>query len=171
MRHNSFAPLLGPAPRLLILGSLPGAASLAAHQYYAHPRNLFWDFMQALFGVPRDLPYDARCQALTARGVALWDVVQEAERAGSLDAAIDLAGARHNAVAALVAATPTLEAIAFNGATAARLYARHVAPELAARAAPLALVALPSTSPANAQYTPAFRREAWRVLTRYASGP
>jgi len=84
---HCFAPLACPESTLLILGSMPGAASLAAGEYYAHPRNAFWTIIDSVFGVRRELPYAARMQGLSAHGIALWDVLQSCERAGSLDAA------------------------------------------------------------------------------------
>jgi len=168
-RARSFAPLVGLSPRLLILGSLPGQASLAAGEYYAHPRNLFWDFMGELFGAGRALPYAERTDRLATRGIALWDVVQEARRPGSLDASIDFATARHNDIAALVQSNATLRAIAFNGATAARLFMRHVAPAIGTQLAAVDLVPLPSTSPAHAGLSRSGKLEAWRRLEPYAA--
>ena len=110
---ESFPPLLGPAPRVLILGSLPGRASLAAGEYYAHPRNRFWWVMGALFEAGRELPYAERGERLRTRGIALWDVVQAARRPGSLDAAIERASLRHNDIAQLLKEQPTLAVLAF----------------------------------------------------------
>lgn len=168
-RARSFAPVLGAAPRLLILGSLPGRASLAAGEYYAHPRNLFWDLMGELLGATRAQAYAARTARLQARGIALWDVIGEAHRPGSLDTSIDLATARHNDIAALIARAPSLRAVAFNGTAARRLFLRHVAPALGSRSATLQLLALPSTSPANAGVTLAAKRTAWREILRYCT--
>ena len=166
-RARSFAPVLGRNPRILILGSLPGRASLAAGEYYAHPRNLFWDVMGELAGAPRALPYAQRLDALTARGIALWDVVQDAHRPGSLDSAIDFASARHNDIAALLKAQPALQVVAFNGGTSARLFSRHVRPQLGARATALTLLPLPSTSPAHAGLPRDAKQLAWRQLAAY----
>jgi hypoxanthine-DNA glycosylase len=163
-RARSFPPLVGSAPHTLILGSLPGRASLAAGEYYAHPRNLFWDVMGELFGADRALPYVQRLAVLAYRGVALWDVIQEAHRPGSLDAFIDFATARHNEIAEFVLSRPSLQVIAFNGATAARLFTRHVAPALGNRLAALRLRALPSTSPAHAGLSREKKQDAWRAL-------
>ena len=119
-RKASFAPVVDAATRLLVLGSLPGERSLAAGRYYAHPQNQFWRLIGAV--IDRDLtalPYEARLAALLAAGVGLWDVVATATRTGSTDAAIrDIAA---NDLATLVARLPALKAIAFNGATAARI--------------------------------------------------
>ena len=98
-RARAFAPVAPPGTRLLILGSLPGEASLRAGQYYAHPQNGFWRLIGAAIGREiAALPYPDRLAALAAAGVGLWDVVASAERPGSADAAIrdpehaDLAG-------------------------------------------------------------------------------
>ena len=62
---------------VLVLGSMPGAASLARTEYYGHPRNAFWPIMGALFGAGPELPYAERTARLTAAGVQcelhLWD--------------------------------------------------------------------------------------------------
>ena len=146
--------------RVLVLGSLPGAASLAATQYYAHPQNQFWRLMSLVTGVELvPLPYPQRLAALLSAGVGLWDVIGSARREGSLDAAIrDHAP---NALEALVARLPALRAVAFNGGTAARIGALQLA-----GASDLAQLALPSSSPA---YTLAFERkaEAWLRLRPY----
>ncbi len=89
MTKVAFAPVVDAETRLLILGSLPGDASLKAAQYYAHPRNGFWPLIGGVLGEGlAALPYDERLQRLKARGVGLWDVIASAERSGSLDAAI-----------------------------------------------------------------------------------
>src|SRR5689334_10917932 len=85
---TSFPPLVRPNATVLILGSMPGSRSLQIGQYYAHPHNFFWPFMQEIFGVERTLPYPQRLLALQEVGVALWDVLKECERDGSLDTAI-----------------------------------------------------------------------------------
>ncbi len=158
---TALPPRLGAAPRALVLGSIPGAASLRAGQYYAHPRNAFWPLMAALFGVAHDAPYEARVVALNARGLGLWDVLAACERPGSLDAAIVPGSERPNDLAGLLAATPSLAVVALNGGTAARLFDRHVAPRLSS--APRVL-RLPSTSPAHAAMGFAAKCDAWRAL-------
>ena len=72
IRHASFAPHVTPDTRLLILGSLPGARSLADRQYYAHPTNQFWRLLGAIVGQPlAAMPYDDRLAALREAKVAL----------------------------------------------------------------------------------------------------
>lgn len=142
-RKRSFPPIVDSRTRLLILGSLPGDASLAKAQYYGHPQNKFWELLGAVIAVDlRALPYEARLAALLAHGIGLWDVIAEAERPGSLDAAIR--NEVHNPLVELVASLPQLRAVAFNGGTSARLGQ----PQLKPLAEQLALIALPSSSPA-----------------------
>jgi hypoxanthine-DNA glycosylase len=162
MRKRAFDPVVEANTRLLILGSLPGEASLAVGQYYAHPRNAFWRLMGDLLDQP-DLhkrAYAERLIALKARGVGLWDTVAEAERIGSLDAAIRLPV--HADLPGLVAALPDLRAIAFNGGKAAKLGRRI----LAGSAITAALIDLPSSSPAHARPFEE-KRQQWSALAPY----
>lgn len=164
MRKRAFDPVVDANTRLLILGSLPGEASLAAGQYYAHPRNAFWRLMGDLLD-QADLhqrPYPDRLAALRARGVGLWDTVAEAERIGSLDTAIRLP--IHADLRGLAVALPDLQAIAFNGGKAAQLGRRI----LAGSAITAALVDLPSSSPAHARPFEEKRRQ-WSALARFLS--
>lgn len=141
---SCFPPVVDPHTRLLILGSLPGDASLQAAQYYAHPRNQFWRLLGEVTG--QDLaamPYAQRLLAMRAEGVGLWDVVAEARRKGSLDT--DIRAASANDLTTLCAGLPGLRAIAFNGATAAGIGRR----QLAGLAGQLQLIDLPSSSPAH----------------------
>lgn len=153
---RAFPPVVDSQTRLLILGSLPGDASLKAAQYYAHPQNAFWRLIGGVIG--RDLaalPYDDRLTALRNAGIGLWDVIAGAERPGSLDGAI------RNAETAdlhrLIANLPELRAIGFNGGTAARIGRRSLGDTA------LALIDLPSSSPA---FTRAYaeKAQAWSVL-------
>jgi double-stranded uracil-DNA glycosylase len=158
--HHCFPPVTRPDTRLLVLGSLPGAVSLAQRQYYAHPRNQFWRLIGEVIG--RDLmplDYEARLEALLEAGIGLWDTVAAADREGSLDADIRLHAASD--LAALTATLPQLRAIAFNGGTSARIGRA----ELGAVEG-IALIDLPSSSPA---YTLALDRklEAWLPLRAY----
>ncbi len=153
-------PILPTSARLLILGSMPGAESLRLQQYYAHPRNAFWPIICDWLGISPDAPYVERCQALSAAGIALWDVLASCHRAGSLDSAIDLATAQPNDFQSLFAAHPDLQKVCCNGATAYKLFVRQVLPTLPSTPA---CVQLPSTSPANAGVTISRKRALWRV--------
>lgn len=159
--HHCFPPVTRPDTRLLVLGSLPGAVSLAARRYYAHPQNLFWRLMSPVIG--RDLlplAYEARLEALRDAHVGLWDTVAAATRKGSLDADIRLHEASD--LAGLVDRLPELRAVAFNGATSARIGRRQLAGVTG-----LALIDLPSSSPAYASLSFERKQEAWLALRAY----
>lgn len=153
---RSFAPVGSPQARVLILGSMPGVASLSAGEYYAHPRNAFWRILGDLAGAAPDLPYQTRLQILRAHDLALWDVLQSCERPGSLDADIVPDSIQPNDFAGFLAGHQQIRRIVFNGATAEQCFRRHVLPGLTASGvinaphAPLTLLRLPSTSPAHA---------------------
>lgn len=159
-----FPPIARADARLLILGSLPGAASLARQQYYAQPQNSFWPILAALLNFDPLLPYAERAAQLPAHRIALWDVCRSARRAGSLDSAIDRASILPNDFAAFFQTHPHLRAIAFNGRTAEHLFRSLVLPTLPASAAELRFLALPSTSPAHASLRLADKLARWRAL-------
>lgn len=157
-----FPPVESRRAHVLILGSLPGAESIRQGEYYAHPRNAFWPLMGDLCGVGRALPYAARLRKLAARGIALWDVLQTAQRPGSLDAAIHPRRLAANDIPALLARHPELGLIAFNGGAAETLFHRHVRLRCGAGLERIELVRLPSTSPACARWSFARKLAAWR---------
>lgn len=150
--------------RVLVLGSMPGVASLQAAQYYAHPRNRFWPLMAALTGIDARQPYLTRVQSLQSAGLGLWDVIGQCERRGSLDTAIVRGSEVPNALPELIARLPMLVAVACNGATAHAAFVRFVQPRLGAREVPLAVWSLPSTSPANAAWPLPRLQVAWQPV-------
>ncbi|MFY0663504.1 MAG: DNA-deoxyinosine glycosylase [Natronospirillum sp.] len=159
---HSFPPIEPPQARVLILGSMPGVASLNAHQYYAHPRNAFWPIMSALFGAGPDLPYDERVAVLQAHGIAVWDVLASCERPGSLDAAITKTSMVPNNFEDFLAHHPQVRHIFFNGGTAEQSFRRQVLPKLDADR--LVLQRLPSTSPAHAALSLTQKLAAWSAV-------
>ena len=159
---RSFAPIAGSSARVLILGTMPGAASLKAREYYAHPRNAFWRILAAALGFDCTLDYATRTQALVDADIAVWDVLRSCEREGSLDARIDPASIVVNDFAGFFRRHPGIDRVCFNGATAEALYKRHVLDALAATVRP-SYVRLPSTSPANASISAAAKARAWRA--------
>ena len=144
---RSFDPISHRSARLLILGSMPGVKSLAARQYYAHPRNAFWPIMGELYGFSADLPYARRAAALKKSGVALWDVLSACERPGSLDSAIARGSCIANDLPAFFQRHPNIRVVGFNGGEAERIFKRTTLPRL--DAGRLTFVRLPSTSPAH----------------------
>jgi TDG/mug DNA glycosylase family protein len=158
---QSLAPVANADARVLILGSMPGAASLAQQRYYAHPRNAFWPIMASLYGFAADLPYAIRLHKLTSQGVALWDVLAHCERQGSLDSAIR--NEQANDFDCFFATHPHIHVIAFNGGKALQSFQKHVEPHLV-RPIPR-ILALPSTSPAYAAMPFSQKLQLWQQIT------
>lgn len=150
------APVTGPDPRVLILGSFPSVLSLAHREYYGNPKNRFWAVMEKILGVPAGLPYAERTLRLTKNNIALWDVVARCERPGSADSRIKYPVP--NNLAGFFREHPTLRLVALNGGTAGRLY--HKLAEVPG----LAVVTLPSTSPAFAAMPFEEKVRAWRII-------
>ena len=155
---RGLAPILDERARVLILGSFPSEASLAAQQYYAHKQNQFWKILGAILSQPLfELDYAAKQSAVKDAGIAIWDVYASCERAGSLDSAIkngkpnDFLSLKNSALAGL----RKIERVCFNGQAAGKF-----APQLEAMG--FATLILPSTSPANATWSFERKLAAWR---------
>lgn len=163
---ESFAPILAPRSRVLIVGSMPGVRSLEQAQYYAHPRNAFWRILFETFGQELTEDYEEKKRLIMARDLALWDVARACEREGSLDS--DMRNIVHNDFGELFAAQPGIHTILCNGATAHALF------EKSGVAGARTVIRLPSTSPA---YTLSYEKKyaAWsrairEALARAANG-
>lgn len=159
---TAFAPVAAADARLLILGSMPGVASLDAQQYYAHPRNAFWPIVHEMFGTcPAPLTYDEKLELLIRARIALWDVLAQCRRRGSLDANIDRQSVVCNDFAEFLAKYSQIRKIAFNGKAAEQLFRKHALPHLDL-ADDVSLVSLPSSSPAMASLTTAQKASIWQ---------
>ena len=158
---SSFAPIADPSATILILGSIPGIASLEANQYYAHPRNAFWPMMSTIYEFDATSSYEERQHALKNAGVAMWDVLQSCVRIGSLDSSIQADSRIPNDFSTFFNHHPHIRLIAFNGTEAERYFRKIVMPTL--KLDDVKLLKLPSTSPAH---TMPFKEKltAWQVI-------
>jgi hypoxanthine-DNA glycosylase len=157
---EGLAAVAGRDARVLILGSFPSVISLERQQYYANPRNQFWQIMGQLFEFEPGLPYPLRCRKLLEHGIALWDVCESAQRTGSLDATIDLQSVIPNDLGAFVQEHPHIELVAMNGRTAAGILDRLALYHQLLRARRI----LPSTSPAHAAMPIGEKVLAWSIV-------
>jgi hypoxanthine-DNA glycosylase len=161
-RVYSFPPIADLNARVLILGSMPGEASLRAGEYYAYRHNHFWRVMGTLLGFDPESPYADRVQALQSAGVAVWDVLHSCKREGSMDANIEHATLEANDFKTFFSRHKNITHVFFNGGTAEQVYRREVLPGLNRPA--IQYQRLPSTSPANASYSFERKLEAWKVV-------
>ncbi|MDD1669856.1 MAG: DNA-deoxyinosine glycosylase [Methanomicrobiales archaeon] len=160
-RLTGLPPVVGPDPVALILGSFPSVMSLEKGEYYANPRNRFWHLMEALLGIQATLPYHVRTVELKKRGIALWDITKECEREGSDDTAIR--NEILNDIPGFLRDHPSVSVVILNGGTAGRLFHRHFPEGFLG----IMVLALPSTSPANARISLSGLVEIWGVLRDY----
>jgi double-stranded uracil-DNA glycosylase len=160
-RLHGFPPIADRRARVLILGSMPSEASLAAGEYYAFRHNQFWRIAGEIAGFAHDAPYERRKAALRSRRIALWDVVASCVRPGSLDSAIREDTIRVNDFAAFFAAHPAIRRVCFNGRKAESAWRRRVAPTLP-KSLELEYRLLPSTSPAHAGMGYRSKLRIWR---------
>ena len=164
---QSFPPIEPQSARILILGSMPGKASLRAYQYYAHPRNAFWPIMAELLGFSAADTYAERTKALQLSGVGLWDVLHSCERESSLDSDIKAESMAPNDFNAWFTRHPETRAVFCNGGTAFNAWRKHVQVQLASAWQDLPVIQLPSTSPAHAAMSREEKALRWGVLLEY----
>ena len=161
-KHTCFPPALMPDAEILILGSMPGKMSLEKNQYYAHPRNLFWPIMSLVFGIDPEVQYEYRIKSLNAHKIALWDVIGQCEREGSLDSSINTETEEANDIAKFLSEHSEITRICFNGQKAFSSFKRNILNTDKSIAEEYELIVLPSTSPANASIPREVRIAQWK---------
>lgn len=161
-RIYSFKPIVSTNARVLILGSMPGGASLLAGEYYAHPRNHFWRLLGALIALDPAAPYAQRVKELQSANIALWDVLHSCKREGSLDSSIEKDTRAANDFKLFFAQHPAITHVFFNGSAAEQIFRREVLPVL--KLQHLVYARLPSSSPANASYSFERKLAAWKAI-------
>jgi TDG/mug DNA glycosylase family protein len=164
-RVYSFEPIEDSNAKVLILGSMPGRASLAAGQYYAHSQNAFWRIISQLIQFDLASPYEMRVQALKSAKIALWDVLQSCRREGSLDAMIERDTQVANDFKTFLQTHKKITHIFFNGTKAEHYFMRHVLRDIDSGS--ISFSRLPSTSPAHAAMSFAQKLSAWRIILKH----
>jgi len=161
---KAFSPIVGLSPKILILGSMPSVISLRDHQYYGNPNNSFWWIMAQLLGFSEKLPYSERVAELEKSPFAVWDVLSDCERQGSLDSSIVRSSEVPNDIASFLQTYSNVTLLAFNGGAAERIFRRHcsdlVTKEVLQRQVPETIL-LPSTSPAYASMKKQEKLDCW----------
>jgi len=157
----SFPPAVNAQTRLLVIGSMPGEASLRAQEYYAYKYNQFWPMMFDFFAAGRTPEnYQDKIQTLLANGVGLWDALAACERTGSLDG--NISRPKPNDFPALFQQFPQIHTLLFNG-QAARTHFKRAFGD-----AGKICHTLPSTSPAHAARSYEEKKTLWRAALQNA---
>lgn len=164
---HSFAPIEPPKAKILVLGSMPGKASLRAQQYYAHPRNAFWTIWSRLLAFDPQLPYAQKVAQIKASGVGVWDVLAACTRSSSLDSDIIESSIVPNDFVLWFERQPQTQAIFCNGAKAFDSYNKYIIAQLAPDYMALPVIRLPSTSPAYASKTLDEKYADWSAVNNY----
>ena len=141
---------------------MPGEASLRAGEYYAHTRNHFWRVMRALLSIDAEASYAQRVKAITASGIAVWDVLRSCKREGSLDSNIDKGSQVPNDFQSFFKQHYGITHVYFNGSAAEQIFKKRVLPDL--KTPPMEYLRLPSTSPAHAALSFEQKLEAWKRI-------
>jgi len=161
---TGFEPVIKKNCRVLVLGSMPGVASLQKHQYYAHPRNAFWPIMEELFAIELGREYEERCAILSSKGVGVWDILKSCKRTGSLDSNIETNTEQVNDFDRLISDYSSIRGVFFNGGTAERLYEKYIISSALIQSRNLQYHRLPSTSPAYASISYQEKLAQWRKV-------
>lgn len=163
---TGFKPIVGESPKILILGSMPSEKSLQQTEYYAHPQNAFWAIMGELFNFDHKAGYAQRTNQLKQHHIALWDVIAQCTREGSLDTSIDKDSIVANDFSDFFSSHPTIDYVFFNGNKAEQEFNKRILPVLGDTAEKLTFQRLPSTSPANARMSKKEKLKHWSVLKK-----
>lgn len=161
---EGFPPIALGEPSVLILGSMPGEASLQKREYYGHLRNAFWPIMAELFEAESHFSYARKKTILIENGIAVWDVLQSCRRNGSLDSNIAMSSIKINDFSSFFEQFRSIRRVFFNGGMASTVYRRYILGSLPGKYDYLEYYKLPSTSPAYATLSFTEKLEAWRLI-------
>lgn len=140
---HSFPPFVNSETEILILGTMPGIASLEKQEYYAHPRNHFWKIIYSLFDkLPVSDNFEEKIKLLKANKIGIWDVLENCERKGSLD--IHIKNHKPNDFESLFKTYPNIKKIIFNGKESHKYFWKSFG-----QIKGITYHVMPSTSPAN----------------------
>lgn len=162
-----FEPIVGSQPHTLILGTMPSVRSLHDFQYYAHPRNSFWPIMSAVFLFDKNSSYSNRCDYMIDNQIAVWDVLYDCERPGSLDSSIVKESEVVNDFIGFFKAYPSVTKVIFNGAAAEKIFKRYNKQIMQTAGERIKWYRCPSTSPAHASMTFEQKKQAWLTVLKY----
>lgn len=158
---KSFKCLIDDKTRILVVGTMPGRASLAANEYYAYSRNAFWPIIADTFNQGKEFKsYSEKISCLRSNAIGLWDNLKYCEREGSLDS--NILNESPNDFETLLTQNPQIKTLLFNGQKSFAFFKKYHAPLLEK----IDWQVLPSTSPANAQICFSDKLSRWRLALK-----
>ena len=165
-----FPPIADKNATVLILGSMPGEASLNENQYYAHPRNKFWYIMGEMLRMDSNIAYEGKQEMVTKAGIAVWDVLKSCQREGSLDSSIRGSSVITNNFESFYSKYANIKHVFFNGVKAEKEYNKHVIPKISLKSSHIKYYRLPSTSPAMAMLSKEQKLAEWMIISKKING-
>lgn len=163
---TGFSPIAAPDAEILILGSIPSVKSLEKQHYYGHPQNAFWWIMGEILEFDHTIDYELRKSQLIKNRIAIWDVMKQCNRSGSLDSAIIAKSIESNDFSAFFAEHQHIKKVFFNGTKAESEFRKRVMPILTAKFANISYKRMPSTSPAMASMTKSAKLAKWKTILK-----
>ena len=154
--EHPFGPLYSENSRVLILGSFPSVKSREQNFFYGHPQNRFWRVIAAVTGRPVPETIQEKRELILSQNLALWDSIASCEITGSSDASIRNVKVNDLSV---ILDNCDIQRVYCNGKKSYELYRKYIEKQTGREA-----ICLPSTSPANAQWTLTKLIEAWSVI-------
>jgi hypoxanthine-DNA glycosylase len=140
---KSFEAIVDEKTKILILGTIPGVASLKNQEYYGNPRNHFWKLIFSFYNLEEvPLIFDEKIKFLLSKNLGLWDVLKSCDREGSLDIAIK--NQIENDFDSLFEKYRNIETLVFNGKESHRFFYKKYG-----QIKGITYYVMPSTSPAN----------------------
>jgi len=155
---HEFPPFVHPDAEVLILGSFPSVKSRESQFFYGHPQNRFWKVLASFYQEEEPLSLETKSTLLLKHHIACYDVIESCSIEGSSDASIRNV---KPADLGLILAGTQIKSILLNGKTAEKYFHRY---QQKWEGRGLKIVALPSTSPANAAVSLSQLIEAWSPL-------
>lgn len=154
MEIHNINPIYNEDSKILILGSFPSVKSREQQFFYAHPQNRFWKVISNIFNEQLPNTIEEKTQMLLRNNIAVWDVIKSCDIVGSSDSSIE--NVVVNDIESILKKT-NIQKIFANGDKSYKLFKKYFTKDIE-------IIKLPSTSPANAQFS--FERlcEEWKII-------
>ena len=163
---HPFKPIFDKNSKILILGSFPSVVSRKFGFYYANPQNRFWRVLAGILNTPLPESIDEKIKFLLAHRIAIYDVAISCEIKGSSDAKMT---AVLPANLEPIFKTANITQVYANGGKAHEICEKYLKNQIL-NATGREPIKLPSTSPANANFSLERLVQEWTVVSEALKG-